>query len=182
MTPERRKTINEAIERLADGDRSAMPVLVAELWPVLVAFAQRGLWPFPDAEDVAQEVLLAICAKISRFDRARDGVSWAFGIAAFEIMTERKRRLRRRESAPEATLDDRFHEAPSAEEQLIERELLVALEQALGTLGPVDLGLLGRGVGGAGFGYSPPSAAQRKRRQRALDRLRAIWRKLHGEP
>ncbi|HET7542169.1 MAG TPA: sigma factor [Polyangiaceae bacterium] len=159
-----------------------MPVLVAEFWPVLVAFAQRGLGCAPDAEDVAQEVLLKICAKISHFDRARDGVSWAFGIAAFELMSERKRRQRRRESAPEATLETLSHATASAEEQLIEQELLLALESALGTLAPADLALLGRGAGVSSASGSASGATLRKRRQRALDRLRTIWRHLHGEP
>ena len=178
MVPERRKTINEALGRLADGDRSAMPALVAELWPVLVAFAKRGLQHSPDAEDVAQEVLLKICSRISRFDRSRDGVSWAFGIAAFEIMTQRKRQLRLRESTTNDATMETAQDGATVEEQLVRNELLVGLEDALGTLAPTDLALLGIG---SSMDYSPPSAAVRKRRQRALDRLRVAWRKLHGK-
>lgn len=178
MDPDRRQKINTAIRQLADGDRSAMRGLVAELWPVLVAFAQRGLKHSPDAEDVAQEVLLKICSRISEFDPARDGLSWAFGIAAFEIMTQRKRSSRRRETAGDNTVVDAADSATSAEDQLIERELRDALEAAIGKLDAADWAVLGIGTSPAG---APASPAHRKRRQRALERLRIVWRRLYGE-
>ena len=92
MDASRRKVIHDALVRLSDGDRAAFPLLVAELWPVVRAFARRGLPQEADAEDVAQEVFLRICSRIADFDRARDGLSWAFGIAAFEVKTQRRRR------------------------------------------------------------------------------------------
>ena len=73
MDPERRQAIQAAMVRLSDGDRSAMEPLVRELWPVVLAFAARSLPATADAEDVAQEVFLKICARISDFDRSRDG-------------------------------------------------------------------------------------------------------------
>lgn len=178
MDRERREKINRAIRQLADGDRSAMPTLVTQLWPVLVAFAQRGLRHAPDAEDVAQEVLLKICGRVSEFDRKRDGLSWAFGIAAFEVMTQRKRRSRRREASSGDVPVETSDSGVSAEAQLIERELLVALEEAIGRLEPADLVVLGIG---APAKDGPASDALRKRRQRALERLRAVWRRLYGE-
>lgn len=178
MVPERRQKINEAIRQLADGNRSAMPALVTELWPVLVAFAQRGLQHAPDAEDVAQEVLLKICSRISEFDAERDGLSWAFGIAAFEMMTQRKRRARRQEASSADALVETSDGSASAEQQLIEAELLLALEEAMGQLTAADLDVLGLGGSVAG---APASAAFRKRRQRALERLRIVWKRLYGE-
>jgi RNA polymerase sigma-70 factor, ECF subfamily len=104
MDTARRKTIHDTMVRLSDGDRSAFDVLLDELWPVVLSFAERGVGRGADAEDVAQEVFYRICSKIADFDRNRDGLSWAFGIASYEIMTHRKRRLRRREVHDETAL------------------------------------------------------------------------------
>lgn len=155
-----------------------MRTLVHELWPVILSFAQRGLAHEQDAEDVAQEVFLRICARASDFDRRRDGLSWAFGIASYEILTHRRRRTRRRESAATA-LEDIADEVPTHEDEMIQRQLEAAILTATGTLSEEDrvtLGLL------PGVGIPAPSGATlRKRKQRALDRLRALWRNLYGE-
>jgi RNA polymerase sigma-70 factor (ECF subfamily) len=179
MDAQRRKTIHEAMVRLADGDRSAMNVLVNELWPVVLLFAQRALQHEQDAEDVAQEVFLRICARISDFERERDGLSWAFGIASYEIMTVRKRRKRRRELSGDELLAARADASASQEDEAIRRELSVALVAALGELSDDDRASLGLELPiFADLG----AAAVRKRRQRALDRLRNVWRRLRGEP
>jgi RNA polymerase sigma factor (sigma-70 family) len=184
MDPTSRQIIHDAMVRLSDGDRSAFPALVGALWPVVLAFAQRG-WrgaAAPDAEDVAQQVFLRICERIAEFDRRRDALSWAFGIASYEILTLRRRRHRRREAGGFA-----WHAHPdpseSQEETLMRRELLAAVQELAGDLSAEDRALLGLGVDDcderAALGSSPP--ALRKRRQRLLDRLRIAWRRLHGE-
>jgi len=179
MDATRRKTIHQAMVRLAEGDRTAFDVLLDELWPVVLSFAQRGVGWGPDAEDVAQEVFLRICARIADFDRQRDGLSWAFGIASHEVMSHRRRVQRRREVHDEPALADRADEGDSQEHALMSREVRAALEQALGALTDDDrraLGLLPL-VEAAGV----PGATLRKRKQRALDRLRDVWRAIHGE-
>lgn len=163
---------------LADGDRSAMPVLVKELWPVLLAFAQRGLRDRQDAEDVAQEVFLRICSRISEFDRTRDALSWAFGIATFEVMTQRRRVQRRREKLGLPDEAD-TGESRSAEDEALRAELRAVLTEALGHLSAEELGHLGLDEGAPSTAATP---AMRKRRQRALERLRIVWRRIYGEP
>jgi RNA polymerase sigma-70 factor (ECF subfamily) len=179
MDAVRRKAIHDAMVRLADGDRSAMNLLVSELWPVLLAFAQRGLGHEQDAEDVAQEVFLRICSRISDFETTRDGLSWAFGIASYEIMTQRKRRGRRRELSGSHGTELRLDPGASQEDILIRTELAEAMTYVVGAMSDEDrasLGIDGHAVG------ELPRATLRKRRQRALDRLRVAWRKLYGEP
>jgi RNA polymerase sigma-70 factor (ECF subfamily) len=179
MDAVRRKAIHDAMVRLADGDRSAMNLLVSELWPVILAFAKRGLGHEQDAEDVAQEVFLRICSRISDFETTRDGLSWAFGIASYEIMTQRKRRARRRELSGSHGTDLELDPDASQEDNLIRAELAEAMTYVVGAMSHEDrasLGIDGQAVG------ELPSATLRKRRQRALDRLRMAWRKLYGEP
>jgi RNA polymerase sigma-70 factor (ECF subfamily) len=180
MNTAERKAIHDAMVRLSDGDRSQVPALLDALWPILLAFATRGVGQEQDAEDVAQETFLRICSRISDFDRSRDGLSWVFGIAKYEILTHRQRLRRRGEAlgVPELALV----EAPlcSQEADFIAHELAFALETALGQLQPSDRAALG--LDRVETDALPASAAGRKRRQRALERLRSLWRLLYGEP
>ena len=179
MEPSRRKAIHDAMVRLSDGDRSAMAFLVSELWPVILAFAERGVRQREDAEDVAQEVFLRICSRISDFDRSRDGLSWAFGIASYEVMTHRRRQSRRRETLGDGELREHVAPGASQEDAAIGRELVEAMQLAIGALSNEDR--LHLGLAGMPLDTALPSATHRKRRQRALDRLRIVWRKLYGE-
>lgn len=180
MDSVRRKAIHDAMVRLSDGDRTAFPLLVDMLWPVILAFAQRGVRQDADAEDVAQEVFLRICSRIADFDRSRDGLSWAFGIAGYEVMTHRRRVLRRRELHGEALLKEVAHSASLQDQSMLAREIEAALEAALGELSDEDrrsLVSLDSETANEAMG-----ATQRKRKQRALARLRDLWRSIHGEP
>lgn len=177
MDAARRKSIHEAMVRLSDGDRAAFDVLVDQLWPVIFSFAQRGLGHIADSEDVAQEVFYRICSRIADFDRSRDALSWAFGIASYEILSHRRRVQRRREVTSDVYASTRADDSSSQEEQLIARELESTMAQIVGTLTEDDRELLGRRDGvAAGSG-----ATLRKRRQRALERLRGIWRHVYGD-
>jgi RNA polymerase sigma factor (sigma-70 family) len=179
MDSPRRKAIHDAMVRLSDGDRSAMRALVDELWPVILAFARRSVGHEQDAEDVAQEVFLRICSRIADFDRNRDGLSWAFGIASYEIMTHRRKQSRRRETPGDAELLARPDPAASQEDAVIGQELAAALRQALTNVSDADRAHL---VPANAVAAEVPSNTLRKRRQRALDRLRTVWRKRYGEP
>jgi RNA polymerase sigma-70 factor, ECF subfamily len=179
MNPERRTAIQQAILRLADGDRTAMPGLVEHLWPVLLSYAERGLRDPQGAEDVAQEVLFRISSRISELDRTRDPLAWAFGIATFEIMTQRKRHQRRRETLLGGAVPEREASAQSAEEAAIHAEVQASLTEAIGQLSPDDIAHLGLSEPAK---TSTATPAMRKRRQRALDRLRTIWRNIYGQP
>lgn len=180
MNALQRKTIHDVLVALSDGDRSAFPILLAELWPVILAYAKRAIGHAQDAEDVAQETFLRICARISEFDRKRDGVSWAFAIASFEILTHRRRQQRRREAPLVSQLERHTDPRPSHEELLIREELLAALAEVLGTLSDADRSLLEEAP--RSMPIDLPGATLRKRRQRAVGRVRTIWRRLHGEP
>jgi RNA polymerase sigma-70 factor (ECF subfamily) len=178
MDSERRIAIQQAMFRLADGDRAAMPGLVELLWPVLLSYAERGLRDAQGAEDVAQEVLFRISSRISELDRTRDPLSWAFGIATFEIMTQRKRRQRRRETLLGGSVPESPQAAPSAEDAVMQAEVHAALSEVVGQLSADDIAHLGLFEP---LRIHPATPAMRKRRQRALERLRTIWRNIYGQ-
>lgn len=176
MDSVRRKAIHAAMLRLSDGDRAAFDVLVDELWPVLLSFA-NGVGQRADVEDVAQEVFYKICSRIGEFDRERDGASWAFGIASYEILTLRRRQQRRREVQDASVLAAHADLADSQETRLLERELETLAQRAMAMLSAEDQSILSRPT-------NEPSAAAatlRKRKQRAVARLRLLWRRMYGE-
>lgn len=180
MDAARRKAIHEAMVRLSDGERGAFDVLLNELWPVILAFAERGVGLKADAEDVAQEVFSKICFRISDFDKTRDGVSWAFKIASYEVMTHRKRAARRREIGDDAAIERLADARAPQDVGLVEQELVAAFEAAVGALTDADRQALGLQPDARADG--PVSPAFRKRKQRALDRLRKVWESIYGQP
>ena len=178
-----RATLSELqthMERLADGDRSAFHPVFAVLWPLLRSFAARHLRS-EEAEDTAQEALVKIFFRASEFDPSRSALAWALGIAAFEIKTLRRRRLRRREESPREGAFGRMRDrSPTPEEEAMARDLETMLQEALGALRPEDaetLRLYARGER-----PSLAAATFRKRVERALTRLRAVWRTTDGRP
>ena len=179
MNPARRTLINEALVRLADGDRSAFAVLMDEVWPVLLSFASRAIGERADAEDVAQETLVKIATRICDYDRARDGLTWVYAIAAYEIRTWRRKRYRRRELPGMENIDQLAAPSPSVEDAYVEDQIERALVDALGTLSESDreaLGLAERSK----LSSQVSEVAMRKRRQRVLTKLRTLWSDLYG--
>jgi RNA polymerase sigma-70 factor (ECF subfamily) len=154
---------------LAQGEREAFHPVFERLWPLLRGFVGRHL-PFEDAEDVAQTALVKMFERASEFDPRRDALCWALGIAAWEVRTQRRRRLRRRETSADV-LEYQPDEAPSPEDSALCRDLEQALEGALGQLRASDVEAL------AAFAQDerPTGAAFRKRLERALQRLRRVF-------
>jgi len=165
---ERPHELQSLMQRLALGDRAAFHPVFETLWPILRRFAARHL-PAQEAEDAAQEALLKIFHRAAAFDPERSALAWAFGIAAYEVRTVRKRRLRRRE-APEAAAAGHPDPGSDPEESAIVRDLETLLRETLGALRPEDaetLRLYARGERAA-----IAAATFRKRVERALRRLR----------
>ncbi len=173
-----RSDLQKLMERLAEGDRAALPPAFDLLWPLLRRFTGRHL-PSGEAEDAAQEALLKIFFRAGEFDPSRSALAWALGIAAFEIRTARRRRIRRRED-PHPVTESGVKRDPNTtpEETVIQEDMEAMLREALGSLRPEDaetLRLYARGDRAA-----IAAATFRKRVQRALERLRAVWKVKHG--
>jgi RNA polymerase sigma-70 factor (ECF subfamily) len=170
-----RRELTESMIRLADGDRTAFHPIFETLWPLLSRFSERMLSNTADAEDAAQQALLKIFARASEFDPTREALPWALAIAANECRTARKRVLRSREVH---AVEDRAI-AGDFEQDLIERELAVALDSVIEELRPEDRATL-LDVLNETRPSSLGAATFRKRVQRAIERLRAAWRAKHG--
>ena len=160
--------------RLASGDRSAFHPVFEALWPVVRRFVSAQLQP-AEADDVAQAALLKVFERAADFDPDADALSWALGIAAWQVRTARCRVHRRGEGALEPALalaDAR----PSPEDAVIAADLERELQLVLGELRAPDLEtltLLARGE-------RPRGPTFRKRVERSLARLRTAWSFRHG--
>lgn len=179
MTPARRRELNGLMVRFADGDRAAFRPLFDALWPVLLAVTSRALSERADAEDAAQRAMLVLFHRIVDLDRERDGVAWAATIAAYEVMTLRRSAQRRREATGNHEVHVQMIAAPTPGpyEQVMATELSAAVHAAVGELPARDQEVLTAMLSGATL---DPGETPRKRRFRALERLRTVWRKRHG--
>jgi RNA polymerase sigma-70 factor (ECF subfamily) len=164
-----------AMVALAEGDRGAFDRVFSTLWPVLHRVSVRMLGATAEAEDAAQQALCKLLGEAWRLDAERDALPWALTFVINECRTARNR-ARRKVSTELDAIAEPTDPAASPEDDLIGRELLEALEDAVGELGPSDREALGLTAGLE----SLPAPTRRKRRQRALSRLRVAWRKLYG--
>ncbi len=176
MEPTKRAQLSTLMVRLADGDRSVFDQVYSELWPIVSAFCSKTL-SAADAEDAAQQALLKVFDRAATFERDRDALTWTLSIAVWEIKTIRKRLARSKTTAIEEEQLPLNHENP--EDLTVERQIVEAARQVLGQLSELDQQTLiatfnqesGEDIAGATF---------RKRRERALVRLRDAWSRIYA--
>lgn len=169
------ESLDAWMARLSRGDRSAFTPVFRALWPRTLRLCQSILKHDADAADAAQQALAKILERASEYDPRRPALPWALGVASWECRTLLKRRARRRE----VPADDALLTATTGgQDEAVERTLVEAAVTALGTLSDADKETLlatfweeAASVGGATL---------RKRRERALVRLRAAFRRLYG--
>lgn len=161
--------------RLADGDRSVFTAVFQALWSPILKVCTAMLKNEADAKDAAQDAMEKILARASGYDRSRPALPWALAIGAWECRTVAQRRRRRHEVAEEAAP---ALAEPSGEHDLIQRNLMVAALQAMDELSDSDRETLVAIFWNEAATVQGPTL--RKRRERALMRLRATFRKLYG--
>lgn len=176
MDADARKRVNALMIRLADGDRSVFDEVYAALWLVITAFCGKML-PGADAEDATQQALLKVFSRASTFDRTGDAFTWAVTIASWEVRTIQKQVARARTTSLDS--QEAADPAESVETILSHEQLVAAARQVLGTLSEMDRQTLVASFNDENP-TSIPGATFRKRRERALARLREAWRRVYG--
>lgn len=170
------EALDGQMARLADGDRSACTAVFSLLWPRLVAFAERILGPGADADDAAQQALEKIYEQAPDYDSRRSALGWALSIAAWECRTIITVRRRRKEDSIDET-EDIAAPTKTPEEEAMAKTLVSALDAAMADLSERDRWTLGQAFYEEG---GDTGVAFRKRKQRAIERLRVAWGKLNG--
>jgi RNA polymerase sigma-70 factor (ECF subfamily) len=168
-------SLDQLMARLAEGDRAAFTPVFERLWPPMLRLCTAMLKNPADAADAAQQALEKVLTRAADYDVARPALPWALAVASWECRTLMRRRLRRREDPERAA--ERLA-APDADTDPAERELIALALSALGTLSASDREALIATFWEEAASVS--GATLRKRRERALPRLRAAFRRLYG--
>lgn len=169
------ESIDILVARLADGDRSVFTDVFRALWPPTFRLCQSMLKNDADASDAAQEAMGKILARASEYDRNRPALPWALAIAGWECRTILRKRMRRREAPEDVAME------PSSEHvegEFARRDLVAAAIAAMGELSASDREVLLATFADESLSIS--GATLRKRRERALRRLREAFRRLYG--
>ncbi len=163
--------LDQEFHRLATGDRSAFSSVFRTLQPIVERFCLRILDHHADAQDAAQRTLEKLFFRAADYDSSRSAVGYALGIALWECKTIKRQNLRRRSTPLE---HEPVGAATSPEGELERRDLERALAAALEQLPELDRRTLAEWL----LTESTQDPTFRKRKQRALERLRHLWRNL----
>ena len=167
-------TLDALMARLADGDRAVFARVFELLWGPIHRLCITLLKNDADAADAAQEAMQKILERASDYDRSRPAMPWAMAIAGWECRTLSRKRGRRRE-VDEA---DQEQAGEHPEDEVVQRNLAAAAIAALGELSEADRETLIATFWDEAASVS--GATLRKRRERALDRLKKTFRRLYG--
>lgn len=171
--------------RAVGGDDAATAALLAQIRPGLVRYCRAKLGQiggyFTSADDVAQEVCLAVLRALPRFrDQGKPFTAFVYGIAAHKVADAQRAAMRGSAVAAVATVPERADSAPGPEQWAVSNDLARRLSNLLGLLSETSREIIMLRVGaglsadevGAVLGMSAP--AVRVAQSRALARLRTL--------
>jgi RNA polymerase sigma-70 factor (ECF subfamily) len=160
--------------QLAKGERAVFASVFDLLWGPIFRMCSSLLESEADASDAAQETMHKIFQRASDYDPARPALPWAMAIAGWECRTLVRKRTRRRETKEPVEERGSTHQ----EAEIMQRDLVTAAVTALGELSEADRETLLATFWDEAASVS--GATLRKRRERALERLRQAYWRLYG--
>ena len=182
----------DLVHRAARDDRAATESLLAGVYPGVVRYCRARLGrvggAYTSADDVAQEVCLALLRALPRYrDEGRPFSAFVYAIAAHKVADAQRAAVRAATATPVASLEEQHDAAPGPEQQAITTDLGRRLSQLLRHLNEAqrEIVILRVAVGlsadevGAIVGMS--AAAVRVAQSRALLRLRTLADKSMNE-
>ncbi len=175
----------ELVERAVKGDPDATAALIASVRPGVVRYCRAHLGRvggrYTTADDVSQEVCLAVLRSLPRFrDQGRPFAAFVYGIAAHKVADAQRAAVRDLAVTPVDTFFEQADRAPGPEQQAVTTDLARRLGQLLRHLSQahreivvlrVAVGLSAEEVGNV-MGMS--AGAVRVAQTRALARLRHL--------
>jgi RNA polymerase sigma factor (sigma-70 family) len=166
--------------RLASGDRAALPQAFRILHPMIQRFCEKLLGRGSDADDATQQSLECVFEQIGAYDVTRPALPWVYAIASWEVKTIRRRTWRSDERKASVSDDDLTGEIQDPETAAMSKQFLAAVMELIDTLPAMDRQTLRETLERelAAESTSPSDAAFRKRKERALQKIRALLRNL----
>jgi RNA polymerase sigma-70 factor (ECF subfamily) len=131
---------HELVTSSMQGDQEAVATLFAWIRPAIVRYCRsrigRSGSAFSSADDVAQEICMAVLGAIARYgDEPESFLPFVYGIAAHKV-ADHYRRAGRDRSDPAADVPDGVDMSASPEQQIMAADLRDRLDQLLATLPP----------------------------------------------
>lgn len=131
---------HELVTSSMQGDQEAVATLFAWIRPAIVRYCRsrigRSGSAFSSADDVAQEICMAVLGALSRYgDEPESFLPFVYGIAAHKV-ADHYRRAGRDRSDPAADVPDGIDTGASPEQQIMAADLRDRLDQLLATLPP----------------------------------------------
>lgn len=131
---------HELVTSSMQGDQEAVATLFTWIRPAIVRYCRsrigRSGSAYSSADDVAQEICMAVLGAISRYgDEPESFLPFVYGIAAHKV-ADHYRRAGRDRSDPAADVPDGIDLGASPEQQIMAADLRERLERLLATLAP----------------------------------------------
>jgi RNA polymerase sigma-70 factor (ECF subfamily) len=175
MTDDQTPSLDQLVARLAEGDRTAFTAVFRALWTPTLRLCSGMLKNDADAADAAQQAMQKVLERASDYDPRRPALPWALAIAAWECRTILRKRSRRKEVSDEGAPEPASDDLPAElEQRLLVQNALVAVGELSESDRETLVATFWNQVGDGG------GATLRKRRERALKRLRDAFRRLYG--
>jgi RNA polymerase sigma-70 factor (ECF subfamily) len=171
------------VRRAVAGDRGATADLVAHFHPAVHRYCRTRLGRFAGsydaADDVAQEVFVAVLAALPRFrDEGKPFAAFVFGIAAHKVADAQRAAYRR--PVPVADVPDQPDDGPGPEDNLLRTADAARARALLEYLSPDQREILllrvaaGLSAEDTASALNMTPGAVRVAQHRALARLRAL--------
>lgn len=167
------------LTRARGGDRAALEQVVAAVRPRVLRYCLARLGSLPDAEDVTQEVCMALASSLPRYrDEGRPFLAFVFGIANNKLLEHHRYRRRRPETSTWELPED-ADPALAPDEQAVQLDTVRRIRSLLEELSPLhrEVVLLrvaaGLSAEETGRVLGMTAGAVRVAQHRALARLRA---------
>ena len=130
------RVANEAMDRYADGDASAFPILYDAIAPRIEGFVKRRTRDASRIDDIVQQTFERIHRARGTFIRGSDVLSWAFKIARNLCLDLGAQGWRERLAGGQHGDDDDAHADPIAEAvaEVVDAERIATARETLGRL------------------------------------------------
>src|SRR4029079_4522471 len=132
-------SIDETIQRAAEGDQAAWDVIVQTYWRKVFNVAYRFVGTYEEAEDLTQEIFLKVFRSLGTFDRRANFQTWLISVSR-NLCIDRYRSGRRDQQVFAREVDPSTVQAesatPSPQARVETQDRIALLREALKALSP----------------------------------------------
>jgi RNA polymerase sigma-70 factor, ECF subfamily len=134
---------DDLVDRAVSGDRDAVEQLVAGVYPMVVRYCRARIGPnlgtFATADDVAQDVCLAVVQALPRFRvEGRPFAAFVYAVAAHKVADAARAARRVPLVTPLAVLADTPDSTPGPEPRALANDLATRMQRLLSHLPPLQ--------------------------------------------